>query len=75
MNHWNQFNDIILKTLMFFFLYACQKLMHQIFYITADHFGLGEENGDEGEDEINEIMDCPCNAGIQKFFKSADINL
>lgn len=50
------------------FFYACQKLMHQIhvfFFFTADSFGLGEENGDEGEDVINE---CPCSTGIQNFF-------
>ena len=42
--------------------------MHQIHvFFTADSFGLREENGDEGQDVINE---CPCNTGIQKFFKS-----
>ena len=43
--------------------------MHQIRCFTADLFG------DEGEDEINEITECSCNAGIQKCFKSEDINL
>jgi hypothetical protein len=32
-------------------------------FFTADSFGLGEENGDEEEDVINE---CPCSTGIQK---------
>ena len=48
--------------------------MHQIPFFTVDRFELTEENGEEGEDEVNEIMECPCNAGIQKFFKSEDIN-
>jgi hypothetical protein len=37
------------------------------FFFTADSSGLGEENGDAGEDVINE---CPCSTGIRKIFKS-----
>ena len=46
--------------------------MHQIPFFTADLYELPEENGEEGEDEVNEITDC--STGIQKCFKSEDIN-
>jgi hypothetical protein len=41
--------------------------MHQIPFFTVDLLELTEENGEEGEDEVNETMEFPCSTGIQKI--------